>query len=122
MYRYTRDHVWVREEGGTARIGISDFAQRELGDVAYIELPEAGRNISRGDVLCSIDSLKSASEIFSPISGTVIEVNRALAVECAPVNTDPLGKGWIALIRPSDASELDLLITESQYAEYVRGA
>jgi glycine cleavage system H protein len=123
MYRYTRDHVWVLSENGRARIGLSDFAQKELGDVAYIELPEVGRAVSRGDALCSIDSLKSASEIYAPVSGTVIETNNALAVEagCALVNSDPLGAGWIAVIQMSDASEIDGLLSESQYADYVRG-
>ena len=123
MYRYTRDHVWVLSENGRARIGLSDFAQKELGDVAYIELPEVGRAVSRGDALCSIDSLKSASEIYAPVSGTVIETNRALAAEagCALVNSDPLGAGWIAVIQLSDASEIDGLLSEPQYADYVRG-
>ena len=123
MYRYTRDHVWILLENGRARIGLSDFAQKELGDMAYIELPEVGRTVSRGDALCSIDSLKSASEIYAPVSGTVIETNQALAAEtgCALVNSDPLGAGWIAVIQVSDASEIDGLLSESQYADYVRG-
>ncbi len=122
MYRYSRDHVWVLAEGRNARIGLSDFAQRELGDVAYVELPEKGRVLSRGETLCSLDSLKSASEIYAPVSGTVREVNAALSGDGGSlVNTDPLGRGWIAILELSDPRELDALLSEQQYKEYIRG-
>ncbi len=121
MLLYTKDHSWAAAEGNKARIGISDFAQAELGDIAYVELPEVGRRVTRGDVVCTVDSLKSSSEIYSPVSGTVVEVNGLLSSEqnCALVNRDPLGTGWLLILEMSDPAELDLLLPEEQYAAYV---
>ena len=122
MRRYSEDHVWVLAENGNARVGVSDFAQKELGEAAYVELPVIGTRIRRGDVLCSIDSLKSAGEIYSPVSGIVTEVNSGLAEDCGLVNADPLGRGWIAVIGMTEASELDSLLSEEEYAAYISGS
>jgi glycine cleavage system H protein len=123
MYLYTRDHVWVLATGGTARVGLSDFAQAELGDIAYVELPAAGTAVRRGDTVCTVDSLKSSSEIYSPLSGTIKEANPILGDEtgCALINRDPLGEGWIFTIELSDPSELEGLMPEDAYAKYVTG-
>ncbi len=123
MRLYTKDHTWVLAEGARARVGISDFAQSELGDIAYVELPAAGRRVERGEVACTVDSLKSSSEIYAPVSGTVVEANLVLAAEesCTLVNTDPLGEGWLFVIEMSDPGELDHLLPEGEYERYVSG-
>jgi glycine cleavage system H protein len=120
---YTKDHTWVLAEGNRARVGISDFAQRELGDIAYVELPSAGARIVRGEVACTVDSLKSSSEIYSPLSGSVAEVNTGLSSEekCRLVNTDPLGEGWLFGLDMSDPGELEFLLSEKDYEAYIKG-
>ncbi|MGA2976393.1 MAG: glycine cleavage system protein GcvH [Spirochaetia bacterium] len=124
MRRYARDHTWVVTEGKRARVGISDFAQAELGDIAYVELPAVSRRMKRGEVACTVDSLKSSSEIYAPVSGTVIEVNAPLSDEkrCGIVNRDPLGEGWLFVIEMDDPQELSLLLPEEEYAAFIRGA
>jgi len=124
MRRYTKDHTWVLAEGARARVGISDFAQSELGEIAYVELPAVGRQVERGEVACTVDSLKSSSEIYAPVSGTVVQSNDVLAREdrCTLVNSDPLGEGWLFVIEMSDPRELDLLLAEADYERYVRGS
>jgi glycine cleavage system H protein len=121
---YSRDHTWVLVDGSRARVGISDFAQRELGDVAYVELPEVGRRVQRGEVACTVDSLKSSSEIYSPLTGTVAEVNTVLDSEegCRTVNDDPLGEGWLFTVEASDLQELADLISEERYDAFVKGS
>ena len=123
MRLYTKDHTWVLADGLRARVGISEFAQGELGDIAYVELPAAGTRISRGEVACTVDSLKSSSEVYAPVSGTVVESNAALTAEenCALVNTDPLGKGWLFVIEMSEPGELETLLPEKEYKDYVQG-
>ena len=123
MRLYTKDHTWVEADGNLARMGISDFAQAELGEIAYVELPEPGTRVVRGEVVCTVDSLKSSSEIYAPVSGVVADVNTALASEenCALVNRDPLGEGWFVVIEMQDRRELDLLLTEEAYASYTTG-
>ena len=124
MRRYTRDHSWVDIQGGRARVGLSDFAQAELGEIAYVQLPEAGRKVARGDVVSTVDSLKSSSEIYAPVSGTVVEVNAELATEqnASLVNRDPLGEGWLIVIEMDDPSEAEALLEEEAYLAYTRGA
>ena len=124
MRLYTKDHTWVEAEGLRARVGISDFAQSELGDIAYVELPSPGARVQRGEVVCTVDSLKSSSEIYAPVSGVVADVNSLLGTEqnCALVNRDPLGEGWLVLIEMQDTEELKLLLAEEEYAAYTRGA
>ena len=124
MRLYTKDHTWVEAEGLRARVGISDFAQSELGDIAYVELPSPGAQVQRGEVVCTVDSLKSSSEIYAPVSGVVAGVNTLLATEqnCTLVNRDPLGEGWLVVIEMQDTEELKLLLAEEEYAAYTRGA
>ncbi len=124
MRRYSKDHTWIAVDGTRARVGISDFAQGELGEIAYIELPAAGTAVQRGDVACTVDSLKSSSEIYAPVTGTIVEVNAALSAEenYILVNRDPLGDGWLFAIEMSDPMELDLLLDEDAYAAFIRGA
>ena len=123
MRLYTKDHTWVEAAGKRARVGISDFAQAELGDIAYVELPQRGAAVLRGEVVCTVDSLKSSSEIYAPVSGVVADVNAVLSSEenCTLVNRDPLGEGWLVVIQMQDPEELNLLLSEEAYASYTRG-
>ncbi len=123
MYRYTKDHAWVLADSTRARVGISDFAQKELGDVAYVALPRAGQSLKRGEAACTVDSLKSSSEIYSPLSGTVVETNPVLqrGDGAKAINADPLGEGWLFALELADPSELELLLSEAEYARYIEG-
>lgn len=118
---YTRDHAWVLAEAGRARVGISEFAQEELGEVAFVQLPEVGRRVRQGEAVCSVDSLKSASEIYAPVSGTIVEVNGRLLREdrVGDINQDPLGRGWLFVVQMSDPGELEGLLDQSQYRRYI---
>jgi len=118
--KYTREHEWLRMEDDLAVVGITDYAQRELGDVVFVDLPAVGSTVQQGEIFGSIDSVKTASDLYSPISGEVVEINSALADDPALVNTDPYGKGWMIKVRPRDESELDNLLTPQEYREYVR--
>ncbi len=120
--RYSKDHTWVLADGSRARVGISDFAQSELGDIAYVELPQPGRRVARGEVACTVDSLKSSSEIYAPVSGTIVECNTLLSSEenCPLVNSDPLGEGWLFVIEMSAPGEMAELLPEEEYARFVR--
>ena len=119
-YRYTRDHEWVLRDGNRAKIGISNFAQEELGDIAYVELPDVGMQVTKGQTACSIDSLKASSEIFAPVSGTIGEVNERLRKEenCGIINEDPLGEGWIFSLEMTDPAEWESLMKEDEYNRY----
>ncbi|MGK2285939.1 glycine cleavage system protein GcvH [Pedomonas sp. V897] len=116
---FTKDHEWVRVEGDTGTVGITDYAQGQLGDVVYVELPEIGRTVSQGDELAVVESVKAASEVYAPVSGEVVEVNDALNGEPGLVNSGAEGEGWFARVRLSDAAELDALMTEAAYKDYV---
>lgn len=120
-YLYSKDHEWVLPREGRAKVGISEFAQSELGDISFIELPEVGRQVHRGEAVCSIDSLKSTSEIYAPVSGTILEVNVQLADEmaCGIINSDPLGQGWLFILEMSDPKEIEELLTRSEYKNYL---
>src|SRR5256884_9923408 len=107
--RYTKDHEWVRQEGDVAVIGITDYAQEQLGDVVYVELPEIGRKVARGKEAAVVESAKAASEVYAPISGEVVAVNDAIVGDPAQVNADAMGEGWFIKIRLSDPQELDSL-------------
>lgn len=114
--RYSESHEWLKLEGdGTAVMGISDHAQAELTDVVYLELPEIGRTVSKGDPIAVIESVKAANDIFSPVSGEVVEVNEALAEAPEPVNEDPYGAGWMIKIKISDPPEVDSLLNADSY-------
>ena len=117
--RYAKSHEYVHVEGEFGTIGISDYAQKELGDVVFVELPQVGAQLEMGDELGSIESVKAVSELFSPVSGEVTEVNEALADKPELVNTDPYGDGWMVRIRLTAADEADELMSAEEYEEYI---
>jgi glycine cleavage system H protein len=119
--RYTKEHEWVLVDGDTATVGISPYAQEQLGDVVFVELPEVGKKIEKGKEMAVVESVKAASEVYAPISGEVAEVNNALTDAPATVNEDALGKGWFAKIKLANKSELDGLMDEAAYKAYVDG-
>jgi glycine cleavage system H protein len=108
--RYTQSHEYVRVEGGTGVVGITDYAQSQLGDVVFVELPPIGQSLSKGAAAATVESVKAASEVNAPVSGTVVDVNSALTDSPGLVNEDPSGKGWFLKIKLSDAAELDRLM------------
>lgn len=117
--RFTKDHEWVRQEGDVAAIGITDFAQEQLGDVVYVELPEVGRQLKQGGEAAVVESAKAASEVYAPVSGEVVAVNSELLGDPAKVNADAQGEGWFIKIRLSDPKELDALMDEAAYGAFV---
>ena len=117
--RFTKDHEWVRLEGDLAVVGITDYAQSQLGDVVYVELPEIGRRVEQGKEAAVVESVKAASEVYAPVSGEVAEVNEALAVDPAMVNADPMGDGWIFKLRVDDPKQFDGLMDEAAYKRLV---
>lgn len=120
-FRFSKDHEWVKlDEEGNAIIGITDYAQRELGDVVYVELPEPGRELKRNEDTAVVESVKAASDVKSPISGTVLEVNTQLGDTPETVNADPTGAGWFLKLRPADPSELDSLMNEEGYNDFLK--
>jgi glycine cleavage system H protein len=122
MSRYfTTDHEWIEVEGDSAMVGITDYAQGQLGDITYVELPAEGASVSKGDSASVVDSVKAASDVYAPVSGTVTAANSALEGEPELVNTDPEGAGWLWRMTLSDAGELGALMDESTYKDYVAG-
>ncbi len=117
--KYTEDHEWILVAGDIASVGISDHAQEQLGDVVYIDLPEKGAEFAQGAEAATVESVKAASEIYAPVGGEVVEVNAALNDDPAIVNSDPYGAGWFFKLKLADAGELDKLMDESAYMEYV---
>jgi len=117
--RYAKSHEYVHVEGGVGTIGITDYAQKELGDVVFVELPQVGAELEQGDELGSIESVKAVSELFSPVSGEVVEVNEALAEKPELVNTDPYGDGWMIRVKLATPEEVDELMDAEEYEEYV---
>ena len=115
---YTREHEWVRVDGDTAIVGVTDFAQGQLGDVVFAEIPEQGREVTRGGEAAVVESVKAASDVYSPVSGEIIAGNQALVDDPALVNSDPEGEGWFFKLRLSDPSELGELMTSDQYQDY----
>ncbi len=118
--RYTKEHEWVRVEGGTGAIGITDHAQKELGDVVFVELPKTGVRLEQGQVAGSVESVKAVSDIYSPVTGEVVEVNESLVQEPEKINQDPHGGAWLAKIKLEKPAEIDGLMTAAQYDEYVK--
>lgn len=116
--KYLKSDEWVRVEGDTAVFGVSDYAQDQLNDIVYVELPSVGASITKGESFGSVESVKAASELAAPISGTVLEVNEALEGAPETINTDPFGKGWIIKIKVADAAELDDLLDATAYIEW----
>jgi glycine cleavage system H protein len=117
-YRYTKDHEWVKAEGGQATIGITDYAQAQLGDVVFVELPAVGRKITQGEVFGTIESVKAVSELYAPVSGEVVAVNDALSTAPESVNKDPHG-AWIIKVKPSNAGDVDALLDATAYGMLV---
>jgi glycine cleavage system H protein len=118
---YTEEHEYVRKSGDTVEIGITDYAQGELGDIVYIELPKVGTKFAKHDVFGTIEAVKAVSELFAPISGEVVAINERLDKEPALVNSDPYGAGWMIKVRPSSAAELDGLMKADAYTSHVGG-
>jgi glycine cleavage system H protein len=117
--RYTKDHEWVRQDGDTAVIGITDYAQSQLGDVVYVELPEIGRRVEQGNEAAVVESAKAASEVYAPVSGEVVAINDAIVADPAKVNADAMGEGWFIKLRLSDPKQLGSLMDEAAYQAFV---
>ena len=117
--RFTRDHEWVRLDGDLAVVGITDYAQSQLGDVVYVELPEIGRRVEQGKEAAVVESVKAASEVYAPVSGEVTDVNEMLSADPAKVNADPMGEGWFLKLRIDDPAEFDRLMDEEAYERFV---
>ena len=115
--RYTRDHEWARKEDGGVRMGITDYAQNALGDVVFVKLPEAGNKVEAGTVVSEVESTKSVSDVYAPVTGTVAAVNSALVDSPQTLNDDPYGEGWICVIEPDDPTAYDFLLEPPAYRE-----
>lgn len=118
---FTKDHEWINVEGNVGTVGITDYAQHALGDVVFVEVPEAGRSLTKGGDAAVVESVKAASEVYSPVSGTVVEGNAALADQPAMVNEDPEGAAWFFKVELSNPAELDELMDRAAYDAYVAG-
>ena len=119
--RYTKDHEWARQEGDIVIAGISDYAQDQLGDVVYVELPAVGDRFENGDVFGTVESVKAVSEMFIPVAGEVVAINAALSDTPGVVNADPYGAGWMIHIKPSDPTSLETLMTREAYLDMLKG-
>jgi glycine cleavage system H protein len=119
--KYSEEHEWIRVEGDTGTIGITQYAQEQLGDVVFVEVPAAGRKVAKGEAIAVVESVKAASDIYAPVSGEVVESNAALADTPGDVNTEPMGKGWFFKIKLSNKADLDGLMDEAAYAAFVKG-
>ena len=120
--RYSSDHEWARLEDGKVRMGITDYAQDALGDVVFVQVPQVGTSVERGSTFSEVESTKSVSDIYAPVSGTVVAVNDELTDAPQRLNEDPYGDGWICVIEPSDPSQLDELMDAGGYKELIEGA
>jgi len=117
--RFTKDHEWIRQDGDTAVIGITDYAQQQLGDIVYVELPAVGTLVEAGKEAAVVESAKAASEVYAPVSGEVVAVNDAIAGDPAKVNADPMGEGWFLTVKLADTKALDGLMDEAAYQKFV---
>ena len=117
--RYTKEHEWVKVEGGTAIIGITEFAQSELGEIVFADLPQIGKAITNGDTLCVLESTKAASDVYAPVSGTVCEVNPQLKDDPALVNREPFSAGWLVKLEGIKTADLDSLMTADEYTAFL---
>jgi glycine cleavage system H protein len=120
-FRYTKDHEWIKVEGNEAVIGVSDFAQKQLGDIIFVELPEVGKTLEAHQTVGVIESVKSVSDIYAPLSGEVIAVNEGLIQAADLINKDPHGQGWIVRIKIKDKAEIDALMSVGDYEKYLEG-
>ena len=118
--KYSKDHKWVKVEGNTVIVGITDFAQHELGDVVFVDLPAEGRVVKVDESFAVVESVKAVSDIISPVSGKIIKVNEALADASEAINTDPYGDGWLVVIELADDAELDALLDSAAYADFTK--
>jgi glycine cleavage system H protein len=117
---FTKEHEWIRVEGDTATIGISNHAQEQLGDIVFAEVPDAGRRLSKGQEAAVVESVKAASDVYAPVSGEVVEGNQAVADDPALVNTDPEGQGWFFKLKLDNPGELDGLMDEASYRDWIK--
>ena len=117
---YSKDHEWVRVDGGQAIIGITDYAQNSLGDVVYVELPKAGDQFAANESFGSVESVKAVSEVFTPVAGEVVKINESLADEPETVNSDPYGDGWMIRVKMSNRGEVDSLLTAAEYEDFTK--
>ncbi|KRE23998.1 glycine cleavage system protein H [Bosea sp. Root483D1] len=118
--RYTKDHEYIRIEGDTGTVGITDYAQGQLGDVVFVELPAVGKALAKGGEAAVVESVKAASEVYAPVSGEVVAVNSDLEAAPGTVNEDPAGKGWFVKLKLTNTGELDGLLSEAEYQDYVK--
>ena len=118
--KFSKDHEWIRVEGNTGVVGISNYAQAQLGDVVFVELPEIGKKLSKGAEGAVVESVKAASEVYVPVNGTVTEVNAALSDDPSKVNSDPMGEGWFFKMSLDNPAELDGLLDEAAYEAYLK--
>jgi glycine cleavage system H protein len=119
MLKFTKDHEWLRVDGDLVTVGITTHAQEQLGDLVFVELPAPGMTFSQGSAAAVVESVKAASDIYAPIGGTVMEVNRAIVDEPSVVNSDPMGKGWFFKLKASDASQIEGLMDEAAYQQMI---
>lgn len=117
--RFTKDHEWIRQDGDTAVIGITDYAQQQLGDIVYVELPAEGTRVEAGKEAAVVESAKAASEVYAPVTGEVVAVNSVIADDPAKVNADPMGEGWFLTVKLDDPKQLDGLMDEAAYQAFV---
>jgi glycine cleavage system H protein len=117
--KYTREHEWAKQDGNRIRVGITHFAQEQLGDVVFVELPKVGARVRSHQTFGVVESVKAVSDLFAPISGEVVETNAELAKKPETVNQDPYGQGWMIAVTPADAKELDQLLSAAQYEQFI---
>ena len=117
--RYSKSHEWVKLEGGTARVGITDYAQKKLGDVVYVELPEVGKKLKKGEVAVTVESVKAAESVYAPVSGEVVEVNEELVSTPGTINQDPYGNGWLFVLKVENEGELSELLDAEAYKKLI---
>ena len=120
MLKFTQEHEWVRVEGDVGTVGISQYAQEQLGDVVFVEVPQAGRTVAKGESVAVVESVKAASDIYSPVSGDVTEGNAALADAPGDINAEPMGKGWIFKVKLANPADLDGLMDQAAYDAFVK--
>jgi glycine cleavage system H protein len=119
--KYSEEHEWIRVEGDTGTIGITQYAQEQLGDVVFVDVPAVGRKVAKGESIAVVESVKAASDIYAPVSGEVVEANAALSETPGDVNTEPMGKGWFFKMKLADKSELAGLMDQAAYDAFVKG-
>ena len=119
--RYTREHEWAKQEGGRVRVGITAFAEEQLGDVVFVELPKLGTKVTASKTFGVVESVKAVSDLFAPVSGEVVEANAELAKKPETINQDPYGQGWMIVLTPTEPAHLERLMTAPQYAAFIAG-